>query len=53
MFNLFVLRLLALGLELPEETFVNMHGLDAVGETYGETLGYCHVHGVSMIREKV
>lgn len=30
-----VSRLLALGLELPEETFVNIHGYDAVGETYG------------------
>ncbi|KAG6819190.1 hypothetical protein H0H93_014467 [Arthromyces matolae] len=29
-----ILRLLALGLELPEETFVNIHGSDAVGETY-------------------
>ncbi|KAF8870498.1 hypothetical protein BD779DRAFT_1614102 [Infundibulicybe gibba] len=30
-----ILRLMALGLELPEETFVNIHGYDAVGETYG------------------
>lgn len=30
-----LLRLLALGMELPEETFVNVHGWDAVGETYG------------------
>lgn len=28
-------RLLALGLELPEETFVDIHGYDAVGEAYG------------------
>lgn len=28
-------RLLAIGLELPEDTFVNIHGYDAVGETYG------------------
>ena len=28
-------RLLALGMELPEETFVNIHGFDAKGETYG------------------
>ncbi|KAH9944883.1 Clavaminate synthase-like protein [Amylocystis lapponica] len=28
-----VLRLLALGLELPEDTFVNYHGYSAVGET--------------------
>lgn len=30
-----ILRLLALGLELPEETLVNLHGYDSVGETYG------------------
>ena len=30
-----VLRLLALGLELPEDTFVNTHGFDSKGETYG------------------
>jgi hypothetical protein len=28
-------RLLALGLEIPEDTFVNMHNFAAVGETYG------------------
>ncbi len=28
-------RLLAIGLELPEEAFVNMHDFNAVGETYG------------------
>lgn len=28
-------RLLALGLELPEETLVDLHGYSAVGETYG------------------
>jgi hypothetical protein len=28
-------RLLALGLELPEDAFVNIHGWNAVGETYG------------------
>ncbi|KAG6848923.1 hypothetical protein H0H93_012733 [Arthromyces matolae] len=33
-----ILRLLALGLELPEETFVKIHGFDAVGETYGVIL---------------
>ena len=33
-----VLRLLALGMELPEETFVNTHGFDAKGETYGKRL---------------
>ncbi|KAI0071947.1 Clavaminate synthase-like protein [Panus rudis PR-1116 ss-1] len=30
-----ILRLLARGLELPEETFVNMHGFSTVNETYG------------------
>lgn len=29
-------RLLALGMELPEEAFVNIHGFDSRGETYGE-----------------
>ncbi|KJA23967.1 hypothetical protein HYPSUDRAFT_66061 [Hypholoma sublateritium FD-334 SS-4] len=29
-----ILRLLALGLELPEEALVNLHGYSAVGETY-------------------
>ena len=29
-------RLLAIGLELPEETLVNLHGYSSVGETYGE-----------------
>lgn len=33
-------RLLAIGLGLPEETFVDMHGYDAVGETYGESIFY-------------
>ena len=28
-------RLFALGLELPEETLVNLHRFDAVGESYG------------------
>ena len=28
-------RIFALGLELPEETLVNLHGFDAVGESYG------------------
>ena len=28
-------RLLALGMELPEDMFVNIHGFDAKGETYG------------------
>ncbi|PPQ91997.1 hypothetical protein CVT25_004653 [Psilocybe cyanescens] len=31
-----ILRLLAVGMELPEETFVNMHGFSSVGETYEE-----------------
>ncbi|KAJ7111492.1 Clavaminate synthase-like protein [Mycena epipterygia] len=30
-----ILRLLALGLELPEDEFVNLHGFSSVGETYG------------------
>ncbi|KAG6872988.1 hypothetical protein C0995_004364, partial [Termitomyces sp. Mi166 len=35
-----ILRLLALGLELPEETLVNIHGFDAVGETYVRFMKY-------------
>ncbi|KAF8646663.1 hypothetical protein AX16_007161 [Volvariella volvacea WC 439] len=35
-----ILRLLALGLELPEDTFVNMHGYSAVGETYVRFMKY-------------
>ncbi|KAF8639173.1 hypothetical protein AX17_001660 [Amanita inopinata Kibby_2008] len=35
-----VLRLLALGLELPEDTFVNMHGYSSVGETYVRFMKY-------------
>ena len=30
-----VLKLFALGLGLPEDELVNIHGFDAVGETYG------------------
>ncbi|KAK2460814.1 hypothetical protein APHAL10511_007284 [Amanita phalloides] len=35
-----VLRLLAIGLELLEDTFVNMHGYSAVGETYVRFMKY-------------
>ncbi|KAF8153283.1 Clavaminate synthase-like protein [Crassisporium funariophilum] len=35
-----VLRLLALGMELPEDTFVDMHGYSAVGETYVRFMKY-------------
>ncbi|KAI0708376.1 Clavaminate synthase-like protein [Earliella scabrosa] len=35
-----ILRLLALGMELPEETFVNIHGFDAKGETYVRFMKY-------------
>ncbi|KZS93500.1 Clavaminate synthase-like protein [Sistotremastrum niveocremeum HHB9708] len=35
-----ILRLLALGLELPEETFVNIHGYKSVGETYVRFMKY-------------
>ncbi|KAJ3556971.1 hypothetical protein NP233_g11853 [Leucocoprinus birnbaumii] len=35
-----ILRLLAIGLELPEETFVNFHGYDAPGETYVRFMKY-------------
>ncbi|KAF7296788.1 Clavaminate synthase-like protein [Mycena indigotica] len=35
-----VLRLLALGLELAEEELVDMHGFDAVGETYVRFMKY-------------
>jgi hypothetical protein len=31
-------RLLALGLELPEDALVNLHGFSSVGETYGNWL---------------
>ncbi|EJF58284.1 Clavaminate synthase-like protein [Dichomitus squalens LYAD-421 SS1] len=35
-----ILRLLALGLELPEETFVKLHNFDAEGETYLRFMKY-------------
>ncbi|KAF8635637.1 hypothetical protein AX15_000272 [Amanita polypyramis BW_CC] len=35
-----ILRLLALGLELPEDTLVNVHGYAAVGETYVRFMKY-------------
>ncbi|KAF7762310.1 hypothetical protein Agabi119p4_8903 [Agaricus bisporus var. burnettii] len=35
-----ILRLLALGLELPEETFVDMHRFEAVGESYVRLVKY-------------
>ncbi|KAI0797310.1 hypothetical protein BC629DRAFT_1502893 [Irpex lacteus] len=35
-----VLRLLATGLELPEDTFVNQHGWDTVSETYVRFMKY-------------
>ncbi|KAI0783196.1 Clavaminate synthase-like protein [Abortiporus biennis] len=35
-----ILRLLAIGLELPEDTFVNHHGFEAVGETYVRFMKY-------------
>ncbi|KAF9264431.1 Clavaminate synthase-like protein [Marasmius fiardii PR-910] len=35
-----ILRLLALGLDLPENTFVDMHGFDSVGETYVRFMKY-------------
>ncbi|KAI0703872.1 Clavaminate synthase-like protein [Cerioporus squamosus] len=35
-----ILRLLALGLELPEETFVNLHRFDAEGESYLRSMKY-------------
>ncbi|KAI0783193.1 Clavaminate synthase-like protein [Abortiporus biennis] len=35
-----ILRLLAIGLELPEDTFVNNHRYDAVGETYVRFMNY-------------
>ncbi|KAJ7025423.1 Clavaminate synthase-like protein [Mycena alexandri] len=33
-----ILRLLALGLELPEDALVDLHGFSSVGETYGNSL---------------
>ncbi|KAF5325273.1 hypothetical protein D9619_009987 [Psilocybe cf. subviscida] len=35
-----ILRLLAVGMELPEETLVEMHGYSAVGETYVRFMKY-------------
>ncbi|KAI0703895.1 Clavaminate synthase-like protein [Cerioporus squamosus] len=35
-----ILRLLAFGLELPEETFVDLHGFDDEGETYIRYMKY-------------
>ncbi|KAL0571694.1 hypothetical protein V5O48_010271 [Marasmius crinis-equi] len=35
-----ILRLLALGLDLPENTFVDMHGFDNAGETYVRFMKY-------------
>ncbi|KAF7305253.1 Flavonol synthase/flavanone 3-hydroxylase [Mycena chlorophos] len=35
-----VLRLLALGLELPEDELIKIHGFDAVGETYVRFMKY-------------
>ncbi|ESK97388.1 hypothetical protein Moror_17819 [Moniliophthora roreri MCA 2997] len=35
-----ILRLLALGLQIPEETFVDMHNFSAVGETYVRFMKY-------------
>ncbi|KDR76935.1 hypothetical protein GALMADRAFT_246074 [Galerina marginata CBS 339.88] len=35
-----ILRLLAMGMELPKETFVNMHGYSNVGETYVRFMKY-------------
>ncbi len=31
--------MLALGLELPEDTLVNLHGFSAIGETWGKVIG--------------
>ncbi|KAF7368490.1 hypothetical protein MVEN_00172200 [Mycena venus] len=35
-----ILRLLALGLELPEDTLVNLHGFSSVGESYVRMMKY-------------
>ncbi|TFK89220.1 Clavaminate synthase-like protein [Polyporus arcularius HHB13444] len=35
-----ILRLLALGMELPEETFVNIHNFNAPGETWARFMKY-------------
>ncbi|KAH9835001.1 uncharacterized protein C8Q71DRAFT_136350 [Rhodofomes roseus] len=35
-----LLRLFALGMELPEDTFVNIHGYDAAGESYVRFMKY-------------
>ncbi|TBU57629.1 Clavaminate synthase-like protein [Dichomitus squalens] len=35
-----ILRLLALGMEIPEETFVKMHGFDAVGDSHVRWIKY-------------
>ncbi|RPD60560.1 Clavaminate synthase-like protein [Lentinus tigrinus ALCF2SS1-7] len=35
-----ILQMLALGMELPEDTFVNLHGYDAVGDTHARFIKY-------------
>ncbi|KAI1787047.1 Clavaminate synthase-like protein [Ganoderma leucocontextum] len=35
-----ILRMLALGMELPDDTFVKMHGFDAVGESHARWIKY-------------
>ena len=51
-------RLLALGLELPEEAFIDMFNFDAQGETYRTWIGWSfeyssHPHQYSTIHEVV
>ena len=42
---LYAFRILARGMELPEDTFVNMHNFDALGETRGRPpLVYISIH---------
>ena len=41
--------MLAIGLELPEETFVNQHNFDAQGETYGT----CPHSAIPALHEKM
>ncbi|KAH8080735.1 Clavaminate synthase-like protein [Cristinia sonorae] len=35
-----ILRLLTLGMDLPEETFVNLHGFNSIGESYVRFMKY-------------
>ena len=40
--------ILALGMQLPEDTFVEMHGFDAEGDSHGESVCTCPLAVVSI-----